>query len=100
MQGVQRVDGGRIPDESYDDSTWEGGRDRVEMENSGRGGRSMEFTNEFPSKGMPAELPVGGMPGTTGDKYGNSGALPAPSFPRHRVHSGGGKLLPPTMRPM
>ena len=51
------------------------------MENPGRGGRATDFMNDFPSKGRPAELPGGGMPGPSGDEDGNMGALPTPACP-------------------
>ena len=43
------------------------------------------------------DLPGGGMPGPSGDKDGNAGALPAPACLRHRGHYGGGKPPPPTV---
>ena len=81
MQGVQIVDGDGIPDNSYDDSTWEGGRDTAAMENPGIGGRAADFPNGFPGKGRPAELPGGGMHGPIGDKDGNTGTFPETAFP-------------------
>ena len=81
MQGVRRVYGSMILDKSSDDSTWEGGGDTASMENPGCGGRATDFPNDFPGEGRPAELPGGGMPGTSGDKDGNVGALPAPECP-------------------
>ena len=36
LQRVQRDVGGRIPVESYDDSTWEGGGDTAAMEHTSR----------------------------------------------------------------
>ena len=100
MQGVQRVDGGGIHDKSSDDSTWEGGRDTVATEKPGCRGRATDFPNDFTGEGRPAELPGGGMTGPSADKDGNTGALTAPECPRHRGHYGGGKLPPPTVRPM
>ena len=47
MQVVRRVDGGGIPDESSDDSTWEGGGYTAAIENPGHGGRATEFPNDF-----------------------------------------------------
>ena len=40
------------------------------------------------------------MPGPSGDEDGNAGALTAPLCPQHRGCSVGGKLPPPTVRPM
>ena len=100
MQGVRRVDVGVILDESSDDSTWEGAGDTAAMENTDRGGRATDFPNVFYGKGRPAELPGGGMPGPSGDEDGNAGALPALECTRHSGNSGGGKLTPPTVRPM
>ena len=97
MQGVWGVDGGGIPDDSSDDSTWEGGGDTTDLENPGRGGRATDFTNDIPGKGKPAELPGGGMPRPSSEEDGNTGALPAPSCPQHRGHSVGGKPPPPTV---
>ena len=45
-------------------------------------------------------LPGGGVTGPSGNEDENSGALPAPACPRHHGDSGGGKLPPPTVRPM
>ena len=87
MQGVRRVDGGGIPDESSDDSAWEGGRDTTAMENPGRRGRATDFLNDIPGEGRPTELPGRGMPGPSGDEDSNAGALPAPACTQHRGHS-------------
>ena len=95
MQGVRRVVGGGIPDDSSDDSTWEGGGETTAMDHPRRGGWATDFQNDFTSKGRPAELPVGGMPGPSGDEDSNAGALTALTCPRNRGHSGGGKP-PPT----
>ena len=67
------------------------------MENPVRRGRATYFPNDIPGKGSPAELPGGGMPGPSGDKDINAGALPAPECPQHRDHPGGGKLPSPTV---
>ena len=100
MQGVRIVDGVSIPDESSDDSTWEGGGDTAAMDNPGHGDRSTDFPNDFPGEMRPAEMPGGGMPGPRGDEDSNAGAIPAPARPWHRGHYGGGKLPSPTVRPM
>ena len=67
------------------------------MEHPDRGGWA---SDDLPGKGRPTELPGGGMPGPSGDEDVNVGALPAPACPRHHGYSGGGKLPPPTVRPM
>ena len=77
MKGVWRVVGGGIPDESYDESTWEGGRNKTAMEHPGCGGWASDFQNDLPGKGRPAELPCGEMHGTSGNKDGNACALNA-----------------------
>ena len=100
MQGVRIVDGGIIPDDSSDDSTQEGGGETAAMEKPGHGDRATDFPNDFPGEMRPVELPGGGMTGPSGVKDGNVGAIPAPARPRHRGHSGGGKIPPPTVRPM
>ena len=43
MQGVRKVVGVGIPDESSDDSTWEGDRKTTAMEHPGRRGWSLDF---------------------------------------------------------
>ena len=45
-------------------------------------------------------MPRGGLPGESGNKDGNAGALLAPECPQHHGDSGGGKIPPPTVRPM
>ena len=70
------------------------------MEQPGRGGWFSYFQDELPGEGRPSELPSGGMPGPSDDKDRNVGALPAPALPRHRGYYVGGKLPPPTVRPM
>ena len=70
------------------------------MEHPGRGGWASDFQDDLPGKRRPAELSNGGMPGPSGDKDGNAGALHAPVFTRHRGYSGGGKLPPTMVRPM
>ena len=100
MQGVRRVAGVGIHEDSSDDSTWEGGGNTTVTEHTGRRGWDLDFHNAFPGKGRPAELPGGGMPGPSGNEDGNVGALLAPACLRHRGHSGGGKPTPTTVRPV
>ena len=45
-------------------------------------------------------MPCGGVPGESGDKDSNAGALRATTCPQHCGDYGGRKLLPPTVRPM
>ena len=66
MRRMQRVVGGGIPDESYDNSTWEGGGETTAMDHPGRGDWASDFQNGLTSKGRPTELPGGGMPGPSG----------------------------------
>ena len=42
---MRRVVGGSIPEELYDDSTWEGGGYTMAMEHPGRGGWASDFQN-------------------------------------------------------
>ena len=100
MQGVRGDDGGGIPGESPHDSTQEGGGDRTELENPGRRGRATEIPNGIPSKGRPVELPGGGMPGPSGYKDGNAGALNSPECTQHHGYSRVEKPPPPTVHPM
>ena len=100
MQGVQGDNGGGIPGESPDESKWEGDGGTTELRKPGCGGRAMDIPNVIPGEGRPAELPGGGMPGPSGDKDGDAGALPALACPRNRGHSGGGKPPQPTVQPM
>ena len=76
MRRMRRVVGRGIPVESYDDSTWERGGYTSEMEHPGRGDWASGFQDDLPGNGRPAELPGGGMPGQSGNKDGNTGALP------------------------
>ena len=71
----------RFPVESYDESTWEGGRDTSAMKHPGRGDWASDLQDDLPGEGRPAEIPSGGMPGQSGDKDGNVGALREPSCP-------------------
>ena len=51
MRCIRRVVDGRIPDEPYDDSTWEGGRDTKAMEHPGHGYWATDFQDDLPKKG-------------------------------------------------
>ena len=93
-------DGSGIPGESSDDSTWEGGGDTTELENTVRKGRATDISNVIPGEWRPKETPSGGMPGPSGDKDGNEGAIPALVCPRHHGNSVGEKPPPPTVNLM
>ena len=94
MRSLRRVVGGGIHDESYDDSTWEGVGNTTAMEHPGRWSWALDFQDDLPGEGKPAELPGGGILGPSGDLDGNAGALPTPAYPRHRGYSRVGKLPP------
>ena len=55
--------GCRIPVDSSDDSTVEGGGETSTMEHTGHGEWSPEFRISFPEKGGPQKFPVAGCPG-------------------------------------
>ena len=81
MRRMQRDVGDRISVESYIDSTWEGGRDTSAMKHPGRGDWASDLQDDLIGEGRTAELSSGGMPGQSGDKDGNVGALREPSCP-------------------
>ena len=60
---MQRDVGGRVPVESFDKSTREGGRETAAMEHTVRGGRNSDYRMSFPAKGGPRKCPVAGCPG-------------------------------------
>ena len=72
----------------------------TELYNPSHQGRATDISNGLPGQGRPVELPGGGMPGPIGNKDGDAGTLPAPEFPKHCGHSGGGKPPPPMVHPM
>ena len=47
-----------------------------------------------------SDMHRGGVPGESGDKDSNAGALSALACPRHRGDSGGRKISPPKVRPV
>ena len=100
IRRMRRVVGGRIPVESYDDSTWEGGGDTSAMEHPGHRGWASDLQDDLPGEGRPVELSSGGMPGQSGGEGGNAGAILARECPRHCGNSGRRKNPPPTVRPM
>ena len=85
MQGVWGDNGGGIPGESPDYSTWEGGGYATELENPGCGGRATDIPN---GEGRPVDLTGGGIPRLSGDEYGDAGALPETACPQHCGNSG------------
>ena len=58
------------------------------------------FVEFHTGKGRTAEMSGGRVPGQSGNKDGNAGALRAPACPRHFGDSGGRKLTPLMVRPM
>ena len=50
----------------------------TELENPGRGRLKTDISNDIPGQGRPVELPGGRMPGPSGNKDGDAGALLAP----------------------
>ena len=65
-----------------------------------RGGGPLSYLMSFTTKGGTTEIPCGGVPGKSGDKDGNTVALSAQAYPRHRGDSGGRKLPQTTVRPV
>ena len=70
------------------------------MEHTGREGWTPDLPDVLPGKGRTADMPSGRVPGESGDKDGNTGALCAPACLQQRGDSGGRKLPPPTVRPV
>ena len=97
LQGVRVGDDNGIYGKSHDDSAWVGGIGATELENPSYGGRATDISNGLPGQGRPTELPGGRMPRPSGDEDGNSGPFPAPAWPIHCGHFGGGKPPPPTV---
>ena len=83
-----------------DYSTQEGGGETAEMEHTGRGDQTPDLPDVLTGEGRTAEMPSCGVPGQSGNKDDNAGALRAPACPRHRGDSVGRKLPPPTVRPV
>ena len=94
---MRRAAGSRLPVESSDDSTWEGGGATTSVVHPGRGKVPPGILDVLYGKGETADMPRGGVPGETGDEDGNAGALFVTACPRHRGDTGGRKLLPPTV---
>ena len=68
------------------------------MDHTGRREGALGLPDVLSGKGGGAEMPRGGVPGESGNKDVNAGALCAPACLRHRGDSGGSKLPPPTVR--
>ena len=100
LRRVRRDADGRLPVESSDDSTREGGRETAPVYHTGHREDVPELLDVLSGKGGTANMPCGGVPEESGDKDGNAGALRAPACPRHRGDSVGRKLPPPTVRPV
>ena len=100
---VQRVRGGYgggIFGGEQDNTAWASGRGETEMENFRHGGKSVDVSHGIPGQGRPAELPVRGMPRTSGDVDGDEGPFYALAFTSHRGYFGGGKPPPPKVHLM
>ena len=95
---MRRTAGGRINVESSDDSTWESGGVKTPVDNHDRGQGPPGIPDVFIVKGVTAEMLCGGVPGETGDKDGDAGALRALACPQHRGYAEGRKIPPPTVR--
>ena len=100
VQGMRGGDGGGIIVGTQDDVAWASGRGEIELENLGHGGRAADVSHGLTSQGRLAELPIRGIPRTSGDEDGNAGTFSAPECPGYRGHFGGRKHPPPTVPPM
>ena len=69
---------GRIPVESYDDSTWDGGGYTAAMEHTVCGDLTPNLQDILPGERSTAEISSGRVTGQSGDEDGNVGALRAP----------------------
>ena len=79
LRRVRRNVCGRIPFESYEDSTWEGGRETAAMEHTGRGDQTPDLPYFLPGEGITTEMLSVGVPGKSDDEDVNAGALCAPA---------------------
>ena len=95
---VRRDAGGRLPVDSSDDSTREGGGATATVDHPSRGKGPPGIPDVLSGKGGTADILCGRVPGESGDEDGNVGALHAPACPQHRGDVGGRKLPPPTVR--
>ena len=78
LQVVQGGDGGGISGESPDELAWAGGRGATNLDNPGHRGRATDVSNGLPGQGRPVEMPGGGMPWPSGNKYRDAGACWSP----------------------
>ena len=86
MKGVWGGDGRWIISGAHDYTTWASGKGDMDLENLGHGGITVDVPHGIPVQGRPADLPVGGMPRTSGDDDGNAGTFSAPACPGDRGH--------------
>ena len=92
--------GGWLSVESFDDSTWEGDRATMTVDQPGRGKGPPGIPDVLSKKGRTADMPLRRVPREIDDEDGNAGALRAPECPWHCGDAGGRKLPPPTVRPV
>ena len=83
VQRVQRATVGRLPVKSSDDSTWEGGGAATPVDYPGHGKGPPGIPDILSGKGGTVDMPRRGVPGESGNKDGNTGALRALECPRH-----------------
>ena len=95
---MQRATGGRLHVKSSDVSTWEGGGTTTSVKYPGRRKGTPRIPDVLSGNGGAADMPHGGVPGESGNKDGNAGALRAPACPQNRGDAGGRKIPPPTVR--
>ena len=57
VHGVRRGDGGWIIGREHDDTTWESGREDMDLENLGHRGRTTDVPHGLSGQGRPADLP-------------------------------------------
>ena len=62
------------------------------------GKRGPDIGDVLPDEGGATAMSRGKVPGDTGNKDCNAGALRAPECPRHRGDAGGRKITAPTVR--
>ena len=100
LRRVQRDAGGWLPVDSYNDSTWEGVGATATVDHPSRRKCPPVIQDVLSGKGGAADMPRGGVPGYSGDKEGDAGALRSLACPRHRSGAGGKKLPPSTVIPV
>ena len=82
------------------DTALASGRGDMDLENLSHKGRAADVPHGLTGKGMPTELPGGGMPRTSGNEDGDAGTFYAPACPGHSGNFEVGKHPPPTVPPM